>query len=77
MFGSLKKELSHSEKKNLQSMRRSFYTDQNIYIGDRITKEKIKFVRPYKNSLEKNYLLKKRAKVKIPENKIIIKKDLI
>ena len=58
-------------------MRRSFYADQNINVGERITNEKIKFVRSYKNSLEKKFLLKKKARIKIIKNNIIIKKDLI
>ena len=77
MIGSLKKELSNSEKHNFKSMRRSFYADQNINVGERITNEKIKFVRPFKNSLEKKFLLKKKARIKILKNNIIIKKDLI
>ena len=60
MIGSLKKELSNSEKHNFKSMRRSFYADQNINVGERITNEKIKFVRPFKNSLEKKISLKKK-----------------
>ena len=35
MIGSLKKELSNSEKHNFKSMRRSFYADQNINVGER------------------------------------------
>ena len=65
MIGSLKKELSNSEKHNFKSMRRSFYADQNINVGERITNEKIKFVRPYKKFFRKKFLLKKKARIKI------------
>ena len=58
-------------------MRRSFYADQNINIGERITNEKIKFVRPFKKFFRKKNLLKKKAEDKNSKNNIIIKKDLI
>ena len=77
MFGNFAKEISLNEKKNLHSMRRSFYATQDILKGEIITKNKIKFVRPFKKLLNKNYIMNRKTKKKILANNIISKKDLI
>jgi len=77
MFGNFAKELSLNEKKNLNSMRRSFYTTQDILKGEIITENKIKFVRPFIKLLNKNHIIGKKTKKKILANDIISKKDLI
>ena len=77
MFGNFKKEVSINEKKNINLMRRSFYASRNIKKGEKLINSNIKFVRPFKNSLNKNYILSKKAKKKILINHLISKKDLI
>ena len=77
MFGNFAKEISLNEKKNLYSMRRSFYATQDILKGEIITKNKIKFVRPFKKLLNKNYIMNRKTKKKILANNIISEKDLI
>ena len=77
MFGVFGKRLSNNETKNFKSMRRSFYASQDIIKGEKLTIEKIKFVRPYKNSLNKNYILKRKASKNILVNNLINKNNLI
>ena len=66
MVGHYVKKISKNEKNNFLSMRRSIYARSNFKKGDKITLDKIKFVRPFKflsvNDLNKvlNKLVKKK-----------------
>jgi N,N'-diacetyllegionaminate synthase len=77
MIGDYNKTISNNEKKNILSMRRSYYANQNINRNQIITFDKIKFVRPaVKNSLDLISILNKKVKKKIFANKIILARDL-
>ena len=49
MLGKYDKFVSKNEKKNIRSMRRSLYFNQDINKNEKILKEKIKIVRPFVN----------------------------
>ena len=78
MDGTYTKKISKNEKKNFKFARRSFYAKTQINKGEKITKDKIKFVRPF-NSLSSNRIkdiLNKKAKTLIKKSQPIFLKSI-
>lgn len=70
MIGKYRKKITRNEKKNLISMRRSIYLKVDIKKGQKITKDKVKVVRPYKyfSPNEINKILNKKAKINLKKS---------
>ncbi len=69
MLGSYNKKITRDEKINLKSIRRSIYAKSKINKGDKISIEKINFLRPYnKKSSNLKKVLNKIAKKNISPN---------
>lgn len=78
MGGAYTKKISKNEKKNLKSMRRSLYATVKINKGEKITMDKIKFVRPFNplSSIKIDDVLNKKAKSLIKESQPIYIKSI-
>jgi len=78
MGGTYTKKISKNEKKNLKSMRRSLYAKVQINKGERITMDKIKFVRPFNSlsSITIENILNKKAKSIIKKSQPIYIKSV-
>jgi len=78
MAGIYTKKISKNEKKNLKSMRRSLYAKVQINKGERITMDKIKFVRPFNSlsSIKIESILNKKAKSLIKKSQPILIKSI-
>ena len=76
MLGKNSKKISNTEKKNINSMRRSIYAKKNIKKNIPIKPTDIKIVRPFKDlyPYEINKILKKKSKKYIKKNEAIIRK---
>lgn len=78
MIGMYTKKISKNEKKNLKSMRRSFYAKVQINKGEKITMDKIKLVRPFNffSSNKLKNILNKKTKTLIKKSQPIYIKSL-
>ena len=78
MIGIYTKKISKNEKKNLKSMRRSFYAKVQINKGEKITMDKIKLVRPFNffSSKKLKNILNKKTKTLIKKSQPIYIKSL-
>jgi N,N'-diacetyllegionaminate synthase len=78
MGGAYTKKISKNEKKNLKSMRRSLYATVKINKGEKITMDKIKFVRPFNSlsSIKIDDVLNKKAKSSIKKSQPIYIKSI-
>jgi N,N'-diacetyllegionaminate synthase len=78
MGGVYTKKISKNEKKNLKSMRRSLYATVKINKGEKITIDKIKFVRPFNSlsSIKIDDVLNKKAKSIINKSQPIYIKSI-
>tara|TARA_Y100001960_G_C14170764_1_gene585304 strand:- start:99 stop:596 length:498 start_codon:yes stop_codon:yes gene_type:complete len=78
MKGAYTKKISVNEKKNLKGMRRSLYAKVQINKGEKITIDKIKFVRPFNSlsSIKIEDILNKKAKFLIKKSQPINIKNI-